>query len=264
VASPLPTTTNVPPSATPQPLAAQVNGEEISLEQFQAELARYQAAVGTELATEDQQKVLDDLIDQLLLAQGAAEAGFTVDEQTLQTRLDALVESLGSPEALANWMEEQGYSEESFRRDLSRSIAAAWMRDQVIASVPETAEQVHVRQILQLNAAEAEGSLAQISSGADFGQLAAAADPLTGGDLGWFPQGYLLDPKLDEAAFSLQPGEHSQVIQTGAGYHILQVLERDPERPLDPDARLVLQSQALEDWLAARRSQSEIEIFIER
>jgi hypothetical protein len=69
----MPTPTNVPPSATPQPLAARVNGEEITLEQYQAELARYQVEVGTELATEDQQKVLDDLIDQILLAQGAVE-----------------------------------------------------------------------------------------------------------------------------------------------------------------------------------------------
>jgi peptidyl-prolyl cis-trans isomerase C len=123
-----------------------------------------------------------------------------------------------------------------------------------LSPLPETAEQVHARQILQVSSEQAEESLAQIGSGKDFGERAKEIDPLTGGDLGWFPRGYLLDPKLDEAAFSLEPGEYSPVIQTGAGFHILQVLERDPQRPLDPDARLVLQSQALQD-LAARRGQ---------
>jgi parvulin-like peptidyl-prolyl isomerase len=51
------------------------------------------------------------------------------------------------------------------------------------------------------------------------------------------------------------------VIQTEAGFHILQVIERDPQRPLSPDARLALQTQALKDWLAARRQASQIEIL---
>jgi hypothetical protein len=32
------------------------------------------------------------------------------------------------------------------------------------------------------------------------------ADPLTRGDLGWVPRGYLLDEKIEEAAFGLQVG----------------------------------------------------------
>jgi hypothetical protein len=39
------------------------------------------------------------------------------------------------------------------------------------------------------------------------------------------------------------------------------VIERDPQRPLDPDARLKLQMQALQSWLAKERSQSEIQIL---
>jgi len=63
------------------PLAATVNGEEITLAEYQDELKRYQAEVGTELATEAEQRVLNELIDQLLLAQGAAEAGYLADEK---------------------------------------------------------------------------------------------------------------------------------------------------------------------------------------
>jgi len=274
-AQPTLTVTLVEVTATPTavPLIALVNGEPISLASYQAELARLQAALstppgiptgtptGTELATENEQRVLDELIDQTLLAQGAAEAGFSVDEALLQERYDHLVAVLGSFQALQDWIAENGYDEESFRQDLSRAVAAAWMRDQVIATVPETLEQVHARQILLNTAEEASQVLSDLRGGKDFADLAATYDPLAGGELGWFPRGYLFDKKLEDAAFSLQAGEYSQVIETPSGFHILQVIERNPQQPLSADARYVLQVQALQDWLAQRRSQSEIQVI---
>jgi peptidyl-prolyl cis-trans isomerase C len=242
------------------PLAATVNGEAISLAEYQAELKRYQSALGTELATDDEQRVLNELIDQLLLAQGAAQAGYLADDKAVQERIDGLATRLGGEQALIDWMAANGYDETSFRQSLARSMAAAWMRDQIAAGVPQAVEQVHARQILLYNSEEADRVLAQLRSGTDFADLAAQYDPSAGGDLGWFPKGYLLDPKLDEAAFSLQPGEFSEVIQTAAGYHILQVIEREPSYPLEPEARLVLQRRSLADWLAGRRSQSQVSV----
>jgi len=250
------------PSPTARPLAAKVNGDAITLEQFQTELARYQAAVGTQLATEKQRRVLDDLIDQTLLAQAAVEQGYTLDETALQTRIDKLVSRLGGEQALAAWQAANGYSAESFRQDLARAIAAAWMRDQIAAGVPAAVEQVHARQVRHYNAEDAAEALTQLRSGADFAALAAQVDPIGKGDLGWFPRGYLLDKKLEEAAFSLQPGEYSDVIEASSGFHILQVIERDPAHLLEPDARLTLQYQALEAWLKDRRAQSDIQVLL--
>jgi peptidyl-prolyl cis-trans isomerase C len=261
-AQPTQTSTPFQPSPTPQPLAARVNGEEITLTRYQAELARYQAAVGTQLATEDEQRVINDMIDRTLLAQAAAETGFKVDATAVQSRIVQLISQLGSDQALVDWMASNGYTEESFRADLAQSLAAAWMRDKIVSSVPTTAEQVHARQILLYNSEDANKALAELSSGKDFAALAAQYDPVAKGDLGWFPRGYLTDQKLEEVAFSLQPGESSQVIETKIGYHVLQVIERDPSRALDPDARLTLQMQALGKWLADRRANSEIQILL--
>ncbi|OGO40702.1 MAG: hypothetical protein A2W36_04585 [Chloroflexi bacterium RBG_16_58_14] len=265
IAPPQATLTPTPPpsSPTPVPLAATVNGEAISLAAYQAELERYQAALGTQLATQDQEKALNSLIDQLLLAQAAAEAGFVQDEALLQERYDRLVAGVGGQQALLDWMAGNSYTEESFRQDLARSIAVAWMRDQIIAEVPEVAEQVHARQILLYNSDAADQALAELRSGTDFADLAAQFDPLSKGELGWFPRGYLIDPEVEQAAFELQPGDYSQVIETPTGFHILQVLERDPQRTLSPDARLVLQQRALQDWLVKQREQSEIQFLTE-
>jgi len=257
-----PTKTPPPPTSTPIPLAAQVNQENISLAEYQAELSRYQSALGTELATEQQDQVLNNLIDQYLLVQEAYKAGYQADEGVLQERIDGLISELGSEEAFNEWMTTNGYTMETFRQDLARSIAADWMRDQVISQVPQTTEQVHIRQILLYNSDQADEVLAQLKAGSEFATLAAQYDPVTYGDLGWCPQGYLLDEAVELAAFSLKEGEFSEVIQSPAGFHLVQLIERDTLHPLEPDAFLAMQLKALEKWLQERRSESQIEVVV--
>ncbi len=257
-ASAVETNTALPPTATSIPLAARVNGEEITLAEYQAELARYRTAAGTELASDDETLVLQNLIDELLLAQAAAQAGFVVDDAVLQERIAQL--DIGE-DALQNWLMEHGYTAESFEAAMRRAIAAAWMRDQIVAQTPRTAEQVHARQILLYNSEEADAVLAQLQAGADFAALAEQYDPVTGGDLGWFPRGYLLVGELDDPIFQLLAGEVSSVIESSIGYHIVQVIERDPARPLEPDAYRATQLHTLAQWLADQRAQSEIEVL---
>lgn len=257
-----PSPSPLPPTATPVLLAARVNGLVITLEEYQAELALYEEASGTELATEDEQRVLNDMIEQALFAQAAFERGFSADEKLLEERLSALSDQMGGDQALQEWMKKYGYTQHSFERTLARSIGAAWIRDQIIAEVPREAEQVHARQILLYDPEQAEEVFSQLEAGNNFTNMATLYDPITFGDLGWFPRGFLTDPKLDEAAFSLDLEEYSPVIETSAGFHILQVLEYDPQRPLTPEALMALQTQAISDWLEARRSESDIEILL--
>jgi peptidyl-prolyl cis-trans isomerase C len=137
------------------------------------------------------------------------------------------------------------------------------MRDKILAEVPSTAEQVHVQQILLYNQDDAQRFLTQLNGGANFDELALRADPLTRGDLGWVPRGYLLEPTIETAAFELAVGSHSEVIATDVGFHIVRILARDPQRSLSPDAYLTLQELALEQWIAEQRQQANI-VFVKR
>jgi len=257
-----PTATPVLPTATSQAMAATVNGEGITVADYTAELARYksaQQALNKNVSDADASKtVLEDLIDQVLLEQGARAAGYKISDSALQSRIDALTSQLGGADKLSKWESDQGYTDESFRVDLQRSIDAAWMRDKIINAVPTTADQVHVQQILLYNAADAQSVLQQLQGGADFNTLAAQYDPDARGDLGWFPKGYLLDPNVEQAAFSLQVGQISGVIQTNVGYDIIEVLAQDPQHPLSPDAYLTLQERALNNWVSQQRAQAKI------
>ncbi len=257
-----PTSPPATPTITLVPMAIQINGGGITLEEFEAELARFQAAqsgLGNTIPIEQAtQRVIDDLIGQLLLEQGAESAGFIVDDALLQTRIDNLVAQIGGMQALTDWEAGHGYTDESLRQTLRRQIAAAWMRDQIISTVSKTAEQVHVQQILLYNSDMIQSIWNELNAGADFFTLAAKYDPVTKGELGWFPRNYLPDVQIEEAAFALQPGQYSKVIETQAGSSILMVLAREPDHILSPDALLTLQTLALENWLMEKRQNSDI------
>ena len=136
------------------------------------------------------------------------------------------------------------------------------MRDQIIGGVPEISEQVHARQILLYNLEQAQEVLTELESGNDFATLSTTFDPVTSGDLGWFPRGFLTYAQLEEAVFDLQPLEYSGIVETPLGFHILQLVERESNRLLEPEARLVLQINALHNWLQTRRDESEITIYL--
>jgi parvulin-like peptidyl-prolyl isomerase len=167
------------------------------------------------------------------------------------------MDALGSADTLNQWESAHGYDDASFRIALKRAAEAAWMRDKIIADTPTVVEQIHLRQILTYNEADANYALQQLQGGTEFDTLAALYDPITLGELGWVPSGYLLDPKADEAVFALQAGDISGIVQTDAGFHIFKALERG-NHPLTPDALLTVQEQALKDWVATRRASSEI------
>jgi peptidyl-prolyl cis-trans isomerase C len=264
--TPAATFTPEPPTATPVPMALTVNGEGIPVVDFNAEVQRYLTSQGslgkTVSAEEASNAVKDDLTAQLLLAQAARANGFTLDEAGLQARLDTLVSQVGGADALSTWESAHGYTDEAFRSELKRAAESAWMRDKIIAAVPSTAEQVHVQQILLYNQDKAQSFLIQLNGGADFDELASQSDPLTRGDLGWVPHGYLLEPKIEEAAFGLEVGQHSNVIATDVGFHIIRILARDPQRPLSPDAYLALQELALKNWIEEQRKQANI-VFVQ-
>ena len=198
----------------------------------------------------------------ILLSQAAFEAGYYIDDQSVDNSIEQLVSSLGSQAALDEWKSQFGFDEESFRRFLALNMAASWQRDQIATSVPTSAEQVLVQQILVYDEKSARSVLNKLETGTDFSSLAFQYDPETSGNLGWFPRGFINLQEIEVAAFALSEGEHSDVIQTAYGYHIILVLAHEMDYPLSPGPYNALMHQALSEWLETKRQQSEITLSL--
>jgi peptidyl-prolyl cis-trans isomerase C len=81
-----------------------------------------------------------------------------------------------------------------------------------------------------------EGIKAEIDTGADFAELARkhsnCPSAQRGGDLGYFSRNQMVKP-FEEAAFGLEPGTVSDIVETRFGFHLIKTIDRQ-EASLTP------------------------------
>ena len=258
----LPTATITP---TPIPMAFTIDDEGYLKSDFERELQRYsnvkENAGQNEGAEDPETYVLNQLIDQQLLIRAAKQNGCTVSDEDIQQQWDQLANNLPEGQSMDTWLSSRDYKEEEFRNAIHDTLLETCQIKQITDDVPYQAEQIHAGQILFSDPNLANAVHSQLESGAEFATLAYEYDSTTGGDLGWFPQGFLLQPAVDEAVFVLQPGQFTAVIESEIGYHIVYVYAREVH-PLSLEARKILQENAVQTWLETERAKAQIETLI--
>ena len=149
------------------------------------------------------------------------------------------------------------------RGDTEYQILRRKLEQELAGAVSPQAEQVHARHILVADETTARVVLERLANGESFEALAAelSTDPGSkddGGDLGWFPRGFMVSA-FEDAAFNLQAGQTSEPVKTSFGTHIIRVDERAPARDLEPEQLQALKSNALPRWLETEREKHQIE-----
>lgn len=163
-------------------------------------------------------QIFEQMIQNELLLQYARQHGIGIDPAALDAEIAARLPADADPAEV---------------QDLRNVLA----REQIVFAViarNTRADMARARHILVADEATAQATLAELQAGADFATLAAQRSQDTGsaangGDLGWTPRGELVPP-FEEAIFSL-PLNTPQIVQTDFGFHIVEVLERESQRP---------------------------------
>jgi foldase protein PrsA len=266
--------------ATPDPnAAALVNGETIPLATYQNEIDQFVAALkgqGTDLETEQGQatldqvkrQVLEGMIDQLLIEQGAAARGIEIPDEKIQSLVASSIEQGGGKERFAEWLAANGFTEEDYGNMIRSQLITDALIQDLAPDLDKPVHQVRLRQILVADEEEARTLKDRLQRGESFDALARKVSlddgsREQGGDLGWFPKGLsLLPPEVEQAAFSLSVGTISDPLPSGYGYHVIQVNEIDESRPLSVEMVQSLRQQNLLEWLDEQRQQAEIERYV--
>jgi len=166
--------------------------------------------------------------------------------------------------------EQAGLSDAKYRQIIKTGLLLDKVRQHFADQVSTEAEQVNVSHIQVDTQEEAQAALDRLDAGEEFALVATevSTDTFTaanGGELGWLLEGDLeqrYGPAVEEAAFSLNPGEYSQPISSTVGIHIILVNERGVW-PLDEYRLQAEQQQAYFEWLQEAKSAEGVETFWE-
>ncbi|MDD2540047.1 MAG: peptidylprolyl isomerase [Desulfuromonadaceae bacterium] len=101
----------------------------------------------------------------------------------------------------------------------------------------------------------------ELESGADFVALAkensTCPSSKQGGDLGYFPKGKMV-PQFEQAAFALEPGRLSGVIETQYGFHIIKLTDRKKAEKIS----LEIAHKKIENYLLTQKTNAAIGDFV--
>ncbi len=229
---------------------------------------------------EIRQQALDNLINKILLEEEAAERGLAIDDDEMQVTLEGYKGRFTDDEAYRKSIADMNMSEDEFidgwrstlliQKTLGAVVAemAGVTEEKKAAHYEENREkyvqeeQVKASHILLLfgqdeTAEDKQKKLVQagdlrhdVLRGADFAALAAehsgCPSAKNGGDLGWFGRGRMVGP-FDEAAFAMQVGDVSGVVETQFGYHVIKLTDRKESRPLSYEEAALYVEQELID-----------------
>jgi foldase protein PrsA len=233
---------------------ADVNGEIISKEYFEKKFMilekSYNEYYNQDIWTEEKDgktfrelvrgRLLDSIIVETLVRQSLDSSDFELDDNELEEALSTYNSEIESNEELKKFYTDNGIDEEFIEKQIINQFYMEGLKDTIREEVKGSGEEldkyydenvieVRARDILFKDEESARDILLKIKSGEDFEELAKenSEDPSTaykGGDLGFFPKARL-EKELEDVAFSLEPGQVSDLIKTDLGYHILKVEE---------------------------------------
>jgi peptidyl-prolyl cis-trans isomerase C len=287
---------------------ATVNGVKIGKTELESAIrsieARNHAPVPVEKRDEVYRGVLDDLVSYTLLKQEAVQRHVVVADAEVEARLAELRKQFGNNVAFEKALTDQKMTVEKLRDNARTDLLVNKLLEQeVVAKVqvkpadvsafyeknpdkfkqPDAVRASHILIIVPPEAdanakaalkARAEEALKAARSGKDFAALAKQysqdSSASRGGDLGFVPRGQTA-PEFDKAAFSLQPGEISGLVQTQFGYHIIKVTDRRnggvvPFSQAAAQIQQFLEQQAQQDggraFVSTLKSKGKVTIFI--
>lgn len=276
----------------PEHIIAQVNEEQIPVEELDREFKELILEPGREMRGTDlgnlKQAYLDQVIERKILVQEARRLGIKISREELnqaisEIKMDYPGEGFGETlglkgttlEEWRNRLEEKLLAEKIIRgafhppEKIEEKEVQQYYEDH--QSSFQIALQVRVRQIVVADGEEAIQILKRLKKGENFEKLAKeksmGPEKVQGGDLGYFSQGE--KPTEFDPVFAMEVGAISEVIKSPYGYHIFKLEEKiEPRQISFEEAKLeILQElgrrkgeENYQKWLKDLRGRAKVRV----
>ncbi|MCX5726598.1 MAG: peptidyl-prolyl cis-trans isomerase [Candidatus Saganbacteria bacterium] len=232
--------------------------------------------------------VLDKLVEGVLIEQGISKEGITAGDKEIKEKIAEMKNTFPSSAEFHRSIASSGMTIEDLKANIRRQLLLQKLKERVAGDTLITDQEIErfyenntgafvsplrvkAKHIHVATSEEAESILRLLNKGKDFYKVASSyslPDEELGIDLGFVEKGELL-PELEDAVFSLKPGETSGVIELPDGFHIIRVVERHEEKVASlEDARddirkFILDEKitsAFQKWLEEEKAVANIEI----
>jgi parvulin-like peptidyl-prolyl isomerase len=267
----------------PHSTAVQVGETSLDLDYFARRVKFFATSLGLQDVSQAE-TVISVMIgvlesEELLRQRASPDLGVSVSPEEIELAIsDQLGLTQSDPEAFDKAYEQElkrnDLSDEEYRRMVEADLLSGRVQEVFSLSVPESVEQVRMRQILVGTEDEARSVLERLDAGEDFGDLARelsldSATKEVGGERGWpdsatkeegGERNWLARDELDLSyaarVFDLEVGALSEPIPAPGGYFIFQVEEKEAEREVTDDQRASMSSTYYALWLNEQRTLS--------
>ena len=241
---------------TDDPVVAKINGTEV----HKSDLLAAQKQLPPQYQQVPLEAIYPQLLDQVVnndLLIGAAKDAKLDDDPEVKDKLAKLQERIV----------EQVYIDRLLTKATSDDALKARYQKSIKDAPPQ--DEIHGRQILLKDEAEAKAVVAQLDKGADFAKLANEKNPskeANGGDLGYFTKA-AMPPEFGDAAFALKKGQYTKTpVKTQFGWHVIKVEDRRPAAPPSfEDSKEKLANEAEKNTIDAKvaelRGKAKVEQF---
>ncbi|MGA8282601.1 MAG: peptidylprolyl isomerase [Desulfobacterales bacterium] len=237
-------------------------------------------------------EILDSLIDQELLYQDSQKQHMQVDNKAVDEKYDEIKKRFKTEQEFKDAIAKMGVTEAEIRSQLKKGLAIdELLKSKVVKDIQVTEEEAkkyydeHTDQFKQAEQVKASHILIQVApdasdekkaeakkkivavqeklkKGEDFAAVAKESSEgpskSRGGDLGFFQRGQM-DKSFEDAAFALELGKVSDVVETKFGYHIIKVEEKKPETTL----AFSDEKDKIEQFLKQQKTREKIESYVE-